>query len=122
MVVINTKNGLYSLTAHGKIGKPNGFGAFMFGWSPFGEVNDKAGYYQKRYNKKRTITVRTRHYWPTNTETPARRAWRNVFAQGMQAWRELDNETRQEYNKRRYPFAMHGVNRFLREYLKNHSA
>lgn len=121
MARIDFTNSPPALDIRGKFGQPNGFGEAVFGWSEYGDDNEFAGYYQLRRRPSGNYLVRMRPYWPTNTETEARRAWRNVFASGVSAWHSLTAETKQEYNKRKYPTGQSGFTRFMSEYLKEHA-
>lgn len=73
--------------------------------------------YTKNQNRGSQIVVKMKHYWPTNTETETRRAWRNVFATGVSTWKALTAEEKQYYNKLKYPARQSGFTRFMSRYL-----
>lgn len=50
--------------------------------------------------------------------TPGRQQQRDAFFNAKEAWLALDDETKQEYNNRKYPTGQTGYNRFISEYLK----
>lgn len=118
MAKVDWKNGLYSLNARGKYSDPNGFGLFKFGWSKLGYKNEKAGYYQRHWNGQKFNWIRAKHYWPENTETETRRAWRNKFAEGVAQWHLLAPAKKLYYNNLKYPTGQTGFTRFMSEYLK----
>lgn len=64
--------------------------------------------------------VLLKHYWPKNTETEKRRAWRNIFADGVQAWKDLTTSERLYYNELKYPTGQSGFTRFMSKYLSEH--
>lgn len=50
-------------------------------------------------------------------KTPARIAQQQLFSQAKNAWLALDTETKQAYNRLRYPTGQTGYNIFISRYL-----
>lgn len=121
MVVINVKNGIPADDSRGKFDEPAGYGMAVFGCSRYGDFNPWAGVYQKQLGKKGKILSRHFDNYPTKSNSYGSLRRREMFRNGMLAWKALDTETKREYNSRKYPYSMTGHNRFLKEYLKiNH--
>jgi len=120
MVIIKPGTGLCSDEVKGRIGRPAGFGAYVFGDNRFGEYSEINGVYQKHPTKRGNKMNMHRDNWPTNPNSVAQQARRNLFAEAMTAWKALDNETKEEYNTRVYPTGQNGHNRFISEYMRSH--
>jgi hypothetical protein len=120
MVMIPKKHLLHADTVTGRIGRSAGFGAYVFGANRFGEYSEEYGVYQRHMTKRGLKRNRHITNWPTPNKSPAQQAWFDLFKAGMQAWKELDTETKAEYNSRVYPPGLYGCNRFLQEYIKAH--
>jgi hypothetical protein len=118
MVVVTTNQGLISDDFRGKFGEPVFFGGAILGKSRWGDDEHRAGVYQKQMGAKGKVLSLHRDNFPTNNRTTNQQAWRTVFQNGMNAWKALDTETKQEYNNRKYPTGQNGHNRFMKEYLK----
>ena len=118
MAKVTLQNGLMSLGARGKFGKPNKLGTHWLGWTELGEDNDRAGYYQYHWNQHAKYYNKSVFYWnpPHTTETAL--AWKAVFAIGVQAWKDLTDAERLVYNNLKYPKAQTGFTRFMSKYLK----
>jgi hypothetical protein len=118
MVVVKTTGYLHSDDFRGKFGEPVFFGGAIFGKSRWGDNDYRAGVYQKQMGKKGKVLSLHRDNYPTISYSVGALRRREVFRNGMNAWKALDIETKQEYNNRKYPTGLNGHNRFLREYLK----
>lgn len=110
------------IQARGKLGRPNGVGRFMFGWSKLGEFFEGAGYYRidGRWGTQRVSKMR--HYRPHNPQTSEQQSWRGTFADGVTAWKALSAGEKLAWNKRKNPPRMSGFCRFMREYLNNEAS
>ncbi len=104
----------------GKLGKPSGLGHFTLGWSELGEINMALGVYQRRRTKQGKKSIHMRYTWPKNPQTQKQQDWRQIFADAMDAWKNLTDAEKEVYNNARYPEGMNGHNRFVREYLQEH--
>jgi hypothetical protein len=111
--------GAYSMSVSGKVGRPCGLGLIQFGRSVFGELDLNSGVYKKVHYKGGIRIHRYKHYIPKSTLTPALVAGRNKFKNGMLAWKDLTSEQKAFYNNLTYPKGMHGVNRFMRAYMRD---
>lgn len=107
-----------AISVSGKVGRPGGFGDALFGKSYYGEIDDRAGIYRRVRSKTGIHIWRTKHYVPRSTITPALQSRRDLFASGMLAWKNLTSEEKAFYNNLTYPKNMHGVNRFMRLYMR----
>ena len=58
---------------------------------------------------------------PTNPDTAAQRANRNLFAEAMKSWQLLSEEEKERYRKKARRLPMYGHNLFISEYMKTHS-
>ena len=118
MAITTVLTRLFSFQTTKDMGLPNGFGEVYFGWSQFGDWNIYAGTYARVDTPGGREIVRKRHMWPVNPQTVAQQARRIVFANGVQAWRDLTDEQRSAYNIAGNKKAITGYNLFLSEYLK----
>jgi len=119
MALVTEKTGLHADRFTGKFGEPDGYGHAIFARSRYGLNMIQAGVYQYQNGKKGKVLSRHRDNWPTKSNSEGALRRREMFRNGMLAWKALDIERQQEYNKRRYPAQMNGCNRFLKIYLKN---
>lgn len=117
MAKVTLQNGLLSLGARGKFGKPNEVGETWCGWSELGDYNPRAGYYQYHWNQVGKYYNKAKFYWNPPHITDLAIAWKNIFKAGVIAWHALTDEERLAYNKIKYPFAQSGFNRFMTKYL-----
>ena len=118
MVVVNRQKKLCSDQTRGKFGEPQSFGWYVFGKSRYADVNEMYGVYQMHtYNNRKVLSLH-RDNFPSNPRTVPQQAWRAIFRNAKEAWDELDTETREVYNKLRYPTGQTGFNRFMSQYLK----
>lgn len=118
MAVVGAFEGLLSLEFNQKFGLPNGFGLIQFGWSEFGDDNERAGYYQTRPRPGGRILVKTRHYWPVQNPGSAEIARREHFADGVASWQALAPAEKQLYNDMQYPSGQSGFNRFMSYWMR----
>ena len=95
------------------------YGVREYGDFLYGEVGNMWGIYQRRHNKGKVIYSKLKFYRPNNPKTVPQQNWRAVFTGGMLAWKNLTNEQKAEYNERAKKISLHGVNLFMREYLKS---
>ena len=67
-----------------------------------------------------TIWRAIRYTKPSNPQTGPQQAWRAIFARGINIWTtEMTDDTKDIYNKRKYPERMSGCNRWMSLYLKD---
>jgi len=118
MAIVTKAQGLISDDFRGKLGVSCGFGTAWLGSSQFGDINDRAGIYQRKKLRNKFGLSRMRSYVPTNNQLENQQIWRGVFGNGVLAWQALDLETKQAYNKLKYPSGLSGFNRFMSKYLK----
>jgi len=119
MAIIDLKNGPYSLGVRGKIGKPNGCGDFVFGFSDIGDDNEFSGIYQRRPRKKGSLWVKMRHALIPNPQTETQQKGRTKFAQAVEAWNNLSFQNQIFWNKLKQPEHISGYNRFISWYMKS---
>jgi len=96
-----------------------GYGASVFGKAEYGSDNIRWGIYQRRKNNGRTSYCRMKFYFPKNPRSGPQQSWRAVFIAGMNAWAVLTDEQKEVYNQRARKYRMHGVNLFMKEWLKS---
>ena len=109
-----------SLRVRGKLGFSAGVGFARCGYSRAGCSKDFGGYYQIRHRKRGTFVTRLRYYKPPNAQTETQQTWRSVFADGVQAWKDLTTEDKIFYNSLKYPRGQSGFTRFMSKYLAQH--
>lgn len=108
-----------------------GYGIQHYGLDLYGLDNKRWGIYQKRHGNWRLADgtkeyfgpieyVRENFYIPKQTITEAKTNNWNKFRLGMAAWKLLTNEEKQAYNKEANKLHLHGVNLFLRRWLKSY--
>lgn len=95
------------------------YGAKNYGDFEYGETDNRWGIYQRRHSNGKVIYTRMKFYVPSNPRTIPQQSWRTVFASGMTAWGNLTENQKAIYNERAKGTTRHGVNLFLREYLKS---
>lgn len=58
---------------------------------------------------------------PSNPDTAAQRANRNLFAEAMKSWQALPEENKDRYRARARKLPMYGHNLYISEYMKSDS-
>lgn len=106
----------YGNTEHQIDKKENGIREY--GQVKYGENDTRIGIYQRRHKEKKVIYSRLKFYIPKNPQTTPQQAHRTIFINGMSEWKNLTQEQKNAYNKKAHKKHLHGVNLFLREYLK----
>ncbi|MFZ2153990.1 MAG: hypothetical protein WAV16_02050 [Candidatus Moraniibacteriota bacterium] len=117
-------------TIRKRLGKPNGFGWIMFGWSEFGDDNYYQGVYQQRRKRKWNgvngfiIDGRQRNFimkpaWPVQPVSEARDAQQLKFKNALLAWQALTESKKAEYNKIATKKSKRGYDYFMSKQLKS---
>jgi hypothetical protein len=117
-------------TLRGRMGKPNGLGWVIFGWTEFGDDNYYQGVYQQRRNRKWDGNggfiigkVQKNFFqkpaWPVNTITEARTITRNNFRNAVQAWQALTTTEKNDIRKIAHKKGKRGYDWFLSQTLKS---
>jgi len=119
MAVVDNINGHKIIACSGKLGKPNGVGRIMFGWSQMGDKFMSAGIYRRNGRHHNQKIVRMKHYRPSNPQTTGQQSWRTTFAGGVTAWHTLTAIEKADWNAKRSPTGMSGFCRFMRSYLNS---
>ena len=131
MAKVGALERFFDTTAYGRFGVPYKFGERIYGYFRYGREESKLdnrrdtplsrfGIYQRRTRYNRRILVRERYYIPSNPRTAPQTAVRNTFANGMSSWASLTQEQKNVYNTRAKEYYMHGVNLYMREWLRSH--
>jgi hypothetical protein len=97
-----------------------GYGIQLYGHDEFGADNFRWGIYQRRHKAGKVIYVRENFYQGWGPGSEAQTATRTNFKNGMDAWKLLTRQERNAYNIRGHKLKIHGVNLFLRNWLKSH--
>ena len=97
----------------------NEYGVKYYGATEYGADDIRAGIYQRRHNKEKQIFARLKFYTPKNPQTETQQAWRTTFADGMEAWANLTDEQKAEYNREAKKYQIYGVNLFIKIYLNS---
>jgi len=105
-------SGIWGLT--GELGW-NRLGLFALGLE-----NPDAGILRTRPSPTGQQTVLYPFYTQYAPRTPGQQACSSLFASGMADWSALSPEEKEEFNERAKRYRLHGVNLFMREYLKSH--
>lgn len=114
-----------------RMGQSNGLGFATCGTARFGQFMNHGGIYQKRvtgYNQtgripgrpRKTYYVKMRSYAPTNPNTEAQQARRQVFRDAVEAFHNLTTEEKRVYTVRANKMSRTGWRLFISEYLKSH--
>ena len=82
-------------------------------------LHGKLGDYIYRHYPAQS-TQKVPAYVPTNPQTPAQQAWRQVFADGIAAWKALSAEAKAEWWRKAKKKQMCGPHLFQRQYLNSH--
>ena len=142
MAIVGPLERLYDLGVQGSFGRPWELGQKVFGYSYYGEEEIKLdnktdiplsrwGVYQKRHSFWKIVDgkrkyygpikyIRENFYIPKESGTGGQPTTWDNFRNGMTAWRALTSEEKTEYNIRGHKMKLHGVNLFLRNWLKSH--
>lgn len=96
MVIVNWKNGLYSMQAWGKIGFSWGLGEMILGDSYLGVESKYFGVYQRRKGRKHRIIVKTIYQVPPDPKTPAQLASRAYMGNINILFKNLSDEQLQK--------------------------
>jgi len=97
-----------------------GYGVQEYGVNLYGADNERWGIYHRRHKAGSIIVVRENFYIPKQTWSQKKQDNWDKFKDGMAEWKLLTNEERLEYNKEAKKFKLHGVNLFLRRWLKSY--
>lgn len=107
-----------------------GLGIRQCGFTELGQDNQRWGVYQKRYSHWIKIDGKRKYFGPVKwireeifsektKRSESQGTRRNLFKSGMTAWKALTSEEKLEYNKNSQKLKLHGVNLFLRNWLKS---
>lgn len=112
-------------TIRKRLGKPNGFGWIIPGWSEFGDSCQYSGVYQQRHHRKwdgnggfiitsAPINFFQKPAWPIQPPSVLRNAQQEKFKTALSMWQSLTDEQKAVYNtigtkrsKRCYDLFMH---------------
>lgn len=97
----------------------NEYGIPQYGQKVYGTDDKRWGIWQKRIRHGKLQFVKMNFMYPSNPQTATQQSWRAVFTAGMSAWSSLTTEQKKDYNRKASKISLHGVNLFLREYLKS---
>jgi hypothetical protein len=121
---------LYSLTAHGWPGRvmQKRLGVQLLAYPiSVGRYHKMTSYWYNTmgwcYQRRRTwhgcVNVAMRGYTPYNPRTPQQQSYRATFAEAVHIWKAMNQETKDIYEKWRYPEIATGYTRFISFYIKN---
>jgi hypothetical protein len=119
MAIVDAYEQFESITAKGNFGFPHGYGLLFLGWSRYGYEDPKAGIYRERPSANGRILVRNKHYYKSDTPSPAQLVLRAKFASAVATWQALSPTQKMEWEYRQYPKNMSGYNRFISLWLKS---
>jgi hypothetical protein len=142
MAKVESNDRLFDEGISGNFGRPWEFSQKRFGEGEMGEEEKvilkekngpkpRWGIYQKRYSHWHMVNGKRKYYGKCfyiresfmthdqHATAPRLAGWQN-FRNGMTAWGGLTSQQKQAYNKRGDRLQLHGVNLFLREWLKSH--
>jgi hypothetical protein len=120
MLALHPDQKLKSHVSRQKIGKPNGYGRAIFGWSRYGEKNLYAGLYRVRHFFGKLYQEKMFFYPYVITNTAPQSARRSTFADAVAAWQALTTPDKNIYRRRAVGRHMFGYQLFLREYMLTH--
>ncbi len=95
------------------------YGTRTYGNFRYGDMDNIWGIYQRRHRRGKVIHARLKFYIPSNPQSATQQNNRTKFTAGMTAWTGLTQNQKNVYNERAKKKHLHGVNLFLREYLKS---
>jgi len=130
MAYVQRVDKLVSVMPRKKLGRPNGYGRNMFGYSRYGEEDIVlftewgmpvvlSGIYQRNYFVEPDLITRMPYYIPRNPRTVPQQAQRAKMTSAVAAWLLLTPEQKAEYNERAVGLHMSGYNLYLREYISS---
>ena len=120
---------VYSIRAHGWLGRYTyGRRGMVFIPYPIGRFpryliqsvyySPKGWCYQIRRTWHGIVNAAMRPPISKQPNTAIQYAYKQIFAEAIHLWQEMDNPTKDVYNKWRYPVCASGYNRWIRWYLK----
>jgi hypothetical protein len=77
-------------------------------------------YYQLRRTWHGIVWAAQKYVKHSDPKTTKQLNWRQVFADGMSIWQGMSSQTKDIYEKWKFPTHMSGMNRFLHYYLREH--
>ncbi len=120
MVVINPGEKGIGFQIRKKLGFPPLYGEREYGNFRYGEDDKFYGIYQVRSRYGSQVVVKEKFYTPTNPQTVAQQAWRQVYADSIVAWQALTDNQKEQYNIKAKFKPYSGYNLFQKEYLLSH--
>jgi len=117
-------------TLRKRMGKPNGFGWIIFGWSEFGDDNYYQGVYQQRRNRhwngvdgfisdKHPRNFIMKPAWPVQPPSVARDAQQAKFKTALAMWQTLTTNEKTLYNTIASRRSKRGYDYFMSKTLKS---
>lgn len=120
MAIVDNIGGVPIILAQGKLGVSSNIGRFRLGLSKIGQKFNGYGIYRKNGRWRKQTTVLMRSYRPTNPKTEAQQNNRTTFSQGVQAWHELTEKTKQDWREFAKGRHVGGFQAFMSDYMSCH--
>lgn len=102
-----------------RYGKPNQFGQVVFGWSWFGNTDEKVEVYRVRHYNRKKISGNLPYYMTSNPQTEIQQENRYKFAEAVLAWQDLTEQEKTVYNELSTGTNKSGYNIFISRYMDN---
>lgn len=141
MAKVESKERCFDFGLIGRLGRPFEYGQKIYGWlgygvaefsidkneygvreyggSQYGTDDIRYGIYQRRHSEGKVIFIREEFYWPKNPQTGPQQSWRNTFAAGMTAWKNLTDEQKAVYHEKATKLGIPAQNLFMKQYLNS---
>jgi hypothetical protein len=118
MAIVEWQDRLYSLETRGRYCIPNGVGEMIMGWSALGEYVENSGVFQRRPRPDGQIFVKMRYYFPPDTPTTKKEAWRYYHGSIIKFWHHLTDIQKKFFRTSGAKVGRSGINRLCTLYAQ----
>jgi hypothetical protein len=102
-----------------RYGKPNQFGQVVYGWSWFGNTDEKVDVYHRRHLAKKRGVIAVPYMFPENPQSEGQQTNRAKFSNAVASWQNLTDEEKNAYNELSTGTNKSGYNIFISRYMDN---
>jgi hypothetical protein len=102
-----------------RYGKPNQFGQVVYGWSWFGNTDEKIDVYRLRHYNSKKMSGNLPYYMTANPQTEEQQTNRAKFSNAVASWQNLTDEEKNAYNELSTGTNKSGYNIFISRYMDN---
>lgn len=108
-----------SINPRGRFGYGKGYGFMSYGKAVYGACTPYSGVFQRKKTLQGWRVSQMRFGIPNNPRTVPQQSWRATFAEGLLAWRALDDSEKVLLSKKARNLRMTGFNLFMSKWLQS---